>query len=306
MDLDNEDDNMFCVLSPLPLLKHLQKNYSGIKSFQVTGFYLGIANCPISFPSGQHTHKDFEFMMPINDNVFVKIDNQLILMEKQKMIPFNSGQYHGPGENASIINGFLCISCEKEYLEKICYSIFNKYEIWFENVCFNLPIEMRFLLSLFAEESLGKQTGYKFMLENFSNMILSYILRTAPSNMTSKPDKKFYDTRNIKKAIDFLKEYYNSEFSLNEVSQIAGLSPYHFIRVFKSQTRKTPYEFLMDIKIEKAKELLCMNYTNITEVGISCGFNNPSHFSYIFRKKTGISPSEYRRIVKLIDEDKRV
>lgn len=90
-------------------------------------------------------------------------------------------------------------------------------------------------------------------------------------------------------------ENYTKEYSLEEVAQLANLSPYYFIKVFKTQTGKTPYDFLVDIKINKACTLLKTSSNTITEICEYCGFSNSSHFTNVFKRKMGVSPSEYRK-----------
>jgi AraC-like DNA-binding protein len=139
------------------------------------------------------------------------------------------------------------------------------------------------------------------MKENLASMLMTCIFRTAASNLSSQSGEKLgsHENRRIRRAEEFLRENFTSEFSLAEVSAIAEISPFYFIKLFKLQTGKTPYEFVLDIKIDRAKELLTEKGKNITEVCISCGFNNPSHFSSIFKRKTGVSPTEYRRRLHL-------
>lgn len=110
-------------------------------------------------------------------------------------------------------------------------------------------------------------------------------------------DQRSYNvTKNINASIKFLKENYQNEFSLEDVARVANLSPYHFIRVFKSQTGKTPLEFFLDIKMQKAKELLNDNTKTITEISIILGFSSPSHFARAFNNAVGLSPTAYRKI----------
>ena len=81
------------------------------------------------------------------------------------------------------------------------------------------------------------------------------------------------------------------------MSHIANLSPYHFIRVFKAETGKTPYEFLLEIKVEKAIELIKARKYTITEIAMMCGFTSSSHFSNVFRKIKGISPTDFIKYI---------
>lgn len=290
--------NPFCMLSPLELLQFLQNQYSAINSFQTSGFCVGIVSCSIEFPPGQHSHSDYEFLIPSNNTILTKSDKNTLEAVKQKIMPFNSGQNHGPGEKTSVFDGFIDIFCNKAFIEKISDSSFNKREIRFKNESFDFTSDMKLLLSLFIEEVIGKQKGAAFMQENLANMFLMSILRKAKLDSITQTDAKdSYSDRRIKLASDFISEHYNSDFSLTELSEITGLSAYHFIRVFKKQTGKTPYDFLLDVKIERAKELLSTKDINITQICLSCGFNNPSHFSSIFKRKIGVSPTKYRQLL---------
>ncbi len=110
-----------------------------------------------------------------------------------------------------------------------------------------------------------------------------------------KDQRSYNVTRNINKSIKFLQENYSNEFCMEEAARAANLSTYHFIRVFKSQTGKTPYEFFMDIKMQKAKEMLKDHTQAITEIYSTLGFSSSSHFARVFKKTTGTAPNAYRK-----------
>ena len=99
----------------------------------------------------------------------------------------------------------------------------------------------------------------------------------------------------IDKVATFIAENYDGEFSMEELAGLVHLSPYHFIRVFKSYTGKTPYQFFLDERIKKAKELLRYNKYSITEVCFLCNFKNTIHFASVFKRKVGMLPSAYRK-----------
>lgn len=110
-----------------------------------------------------------------------------------------------------------------------------------------------------------------------------------------KDQRKYNVTHNINQSIKYIKENYQNEYCLDDVAKEANLSPYHFIRVFKSQTGRTPYEFLLDLKIQKAKELLDDTTRTITEICVELGFSSPSHFTKVFTNAVGLSPTAYRK-----------
>jgi AraC family transcriptional regulator len=82
---------------------------------------------------------------------------------------------------------------------------------------------------------------------------------------------------------------------LNELACEAGLSTSHFIRSFRQSTGKTPYQFLLDWRVQKAQTLMRNPRASLTEVAKSSGFANQHHMARIFRSVTGMTPSDYRR-----------
>ena len=82
---------------------------------------------------------------------------------------------------------------------------------------------------------------------------------------------------------------------LSEVSQIIHANKFTALRKFRAHTGMTPRQFQMLIRIHRAMDILKNLQCTIAEVGELCGFSNPSHFARVFRKKTGLSPTEYRK-----------
>lgn len=99
--------------------------------------------------------------------------------------------------------------------------------------------------------------------------------------------------------IDKAKSYINAQFqkdiSLDEVSREVNVSPYYFSKLFKEETGQNFIEYLTEIRIAKAKELLSQgNETSMKEICLSCGYQDPNYFSRIFKKTVGQTPTEYR------------
>jgi AraC family transcriptional regulator len=74
-----------------------------------------------------------------------------------------------------------------------------------------------------------------------------------------------------------------------------GLSPYHFARLFKSETRFAPHEFVIVTRIDRAKILLKLSLLSVKEIGFGCGFRSEVSFVTTFKRKTGFTPTEFRK-----------
>lgn len=97
------------------------------------------------------------------------------------------------------------------------------------------------------------------------------------------------------KTIEYMNTHYSDPLTLHLIADSLHINPYHLHRIFKRVVGVTPAEYLMQKRIaEAAKKLLDETERNITEIAAAVGFVNPAHFSTVFRKQIGQSPSAYR------------
>ena len=98
--------------------------------------------------------------------------------------------------------------------------------------------------------------------------------------------------------IDRAKEYINENFrrdiSLDDVSREVDISPYYFSKLFKQETGKNFIEYLTEIRLKNARELLQDSRLSIKEICAQSGYSDPNYFSRIFKKYEGVTPSEFR------------
>jgi two-component system, response regulator YesN len=81
---------------------------------------------------------------------------------------------------------------------------------------------------------------------------------------------------------------------LNDVAARVNLSPSHFSVVFGKETGQNFKDYLIGVRIQKAKELLRSTALKSTDIGSLVGYQDPHYFSFVFKKNTGFSPSEFR------------
>src|SRR5437660_12527667 len=97
------------------------------------------------------------------------------------------------------------------------------------------------------------------------------------------------------RARSFIDECYDLPLDLREISKQACLSRYHFLRLFRDTFETTPHQYLIQRRIEKAKELLRVRSLSVTDVCFEVGFESLGSFSSLFRKCVGHPPTSYRQ-----------
>ena len=96
------------------------------------------------------------------------------------------------------------------------------------------------------------------------------------------------------RVMDYLSRHYSEVIRLSEVAEVVNMSESSFCRFFKQHTSKSFIDFLTDIRLGAASRALIDSSLSIAEIGYDCGFNNLSNFNRIFKKKKGVTPSEFR------------
>lgn len=90
------------------------------------------------------------------------------------------------------------------------------------------------------------------------------------------------------------KTYMSDEISLNTIAAEVGMSPSYFSSIFSKEMAKTFVEYLTEIRMDRAKELLMCSSMKTSEIGYEVGYKDPHYFSYIFKKTQNCTPKEFR------------
>ncbi|HET7615471.1 MAG TPA: response regulator [Bacillales bacterium] len=98
----------------------------------------------------------------------------------------------------------------------------------------------------------------------------------------------------LQEARTYLDEHYREAVTLEETAEHVRLSPYYFSKLFKEQNGATFIEYLTELRMNRAKELLRTTRLSLKEICFEAGYRNPNYFSRVFKKRTGFSPSRYR------------
>ena len=98
----------------------------------------------------------------------------------------------------------------------------------------------------------------------------------------------------IDRAKDYIAGHYSKDISLDDVSREVDISPYYFSKVFKEATGENFIEYLTNVRISKAKEMLQACDSSMKEICSAVGYSDPNYFSRTFKKNVGVTPTEFK------------
>jgi AraC family transcriptional regulator len=121
------------------------------------------------------------------------------------------------------------------------------------------------------------------------------VSRFSQSGFDERPPSVALDGR-LRRAIDFINAHLADDLRLTAISSVAGLSPYHFSHLFSAAMGMPPHQYLLKLRIERAKERLLFSRETILAIALDCGFRDASHFARVFARETGLSPRRFRQV----------
>ncbi|HBM79540.1 MAG TPA: hypothetical protein DD426_01655 [Clostridiaceae bacterium] len=135
--------------------------------------------------------------------------------------------------------------------------------------------------------------NYAETLDNVCNCFYE-IFDNLALKINGKRNSKYEDL--VNRIVEIINnEYMNQNLSLNSIADSMGMSPTYIGRLFKKYTMKTILDCIIEVRMDKAKELLLNTRYSINEVSVKAGFTNSTYFYKAFKKYNGVTPGEYRK-----------
>lgn len=143
--------------------------------------------------------------------------------------------------------------------------------------------------------------GSRIYIESLAATLCMHLLKHySVSNEKIFPysQDKGLSRRKLQQVISYINDNLEKDLSLAEISGEVEMSMYHFSRLFKKSTGLTPHQYVMNCRIERAKNLLSRTENPIEKISEQVGFQSQSHFTNVFRKLIGATPKVYREKFK--------
>jgi AraC-like DNA-binding protein len=152
------------------------------------------------------------------------------------------------------------------------------------------------MLSIIGELD-RKEMGYELAIKSYLYRLLSLLVRHYVATLTEHDEYrlKLKELERLAPVFTYIDEYYQDKLTVQQLADLAGLSRFHFSRLFKQVTDKSLIEFINLVRINKSENMLRNTRMNISEIALAAGFSDIYYFSRTFKQLKKISPSEWRR-----------
>ncbi|MEM0911731.1 MAG: AraC family transcriptional regulator [Pseudomonadota bacterium] len=143
-------------------------------------------------------------------------------------------------------------------------------------------------------DALYSDVGSDVLFESFARVFLTKLIQSY--GLERNDDYAFtrsFTSKHYKAVLDYVAKHYSQNIALETLAQQTHLSTYHFARLFKQTIGVTPHQFVIQYRIERAKQMLLEPSPILYDVALSCGFSDQAHFTRIFKQYEGATPKQY-------------
>ncbi len=269
----------------------------GSENFPI-GFYHLDENHP-KYIMQHHWHKELEIIRVIKGKLTVFLNNAEIAMTQNDIVFVNPEVVHGAAPESCVYECIvfdpekilLCTDAGKRIASGLVdHTLFIYHRIKSDNKALFSAANNLFDSFSHTEEDYQLQAiGSLYKL--FSVICLKKLFSENTAYSSFLKDKNLIK---LKRAIEYMRDNYKSQISLEELSKAVDVSPKYFCVIFKAMTGMTAFEYLNAYRIEKASKSLISTDMGITDIAFSCGFNDLSYFIKTFKKYKNTTPKMFR------------
>ena len=149
--------------------------------------------------------------------------------------------------------------------------------------------------AMLRDALISKDVGSEVLFESLARVFLVKLIQ----NYGHRPEEEMksaqgFTTQHYKRVLDFVAEHFAETITVEELANVAAMSPSHFSRLFKQTIGKSPMNFVTAYRVEQSKKRLSSLDLPLIDIALDCGFADQAHFSRVFKQFQGITPKNYR------------
>ncbi|MGM9987920.1 MAG: helix-turn-helix domain-containing protein [Bacillaceae bacterium] len=249
-----------------------------------------------------------------NGNAYYKTNNGFFAVDESRYLLVNEGPYALSIDEKNEVESF-CIFFQKGFAEEVFCTIANSSDtllsdpyktispVGFFEKTYKINHLFSSQLNFFKTNRLLHEYDSLWHEEQFYKLMQliifehTHTLKDIESLHALHFSTREELFRRISIAHDYIRAFYNQQIKLQDIAQVACLSPNHLLRNYSKFYGKTPHQHISELRIIQAKKLLTNLKSSITDISFELGFNNPVSFSKMFKQHVGISPIQFRKKV---------
>lgn len=250
-----------------------------------------------------HWHEHVEFLYFVKGNAVIECGSQPVNCGSGDLCVVNSNElhygicasedlsYYALIVDLSVLQSHAWDAVETKYISPI-----TRNRILFQNrICGDEAVTQ--CMWAIVREMEHQELGYELAVKSHLYGLMSLLVRkyVATPKELDAYRYRLKEQERLAPVFAFIDEHYREKLSVQQLADIAGLSRYHFSRLFKLVTDKSLVEYINLIRINKSESLLRNKALNISEIALATGFSDIFYFSRTFKKLKKVSPTAWRQ-----------
>ena len=275
-------------------LAYHESKVRGTFDFPIEFYYVDAKNpC---YNMALHWHMEYELILILQGEFAISLDSEAVVLHEGDIALVPDGVVHGGMPSnciyECIVFDLMCFLqesrvCHAAFAEVLEHAQLQRYFAKGSAVCK--------IADAMFEAMEKEQRGYELittgLLWQLMGTVLQQQMYTSDEEVNTKKRGRI---NRLKKVLQRIRNDYTATLTLNDLAAEAGMTSKYFCRVFYEITGRTPIDYLNYYRIECASERLLASDDSITEIALSCGFNDLGYFTRAFRKYKGTSAKKYR------------
>lgn len=238
------------------------------------------------FPPHWHEHLELHYVLK-GDGYFT-CDRQNIKVKEGSLVIFNSNVLHQGISEGEVFDALVIIFEMSNFSKEIA-----DYNVIFQNLINDDEYIKELLLSIYRED-LVRDHGYRLAIKGKLYELITYLFRNyVTENLSHRENTlRLNNLGRLNTVVQYIQDNYSDSITNKELADLIHLSEYRFCHIFKESMGKSPINYINEVRLKKAYELIKEKDNTITEVAVKVGFYDYNNFGRLFRKYYGFPPSK--------------
>ncbi|WP_322924220.1 AraC family transcriptional regulator [Paenibacillus campi] len=254
----------------------------------------------VLFP--HHWHRHIEFLYVESGEAIIECNAKPIHVRSGDLIVLNSNDLH---QGISLSNQLVYYALIAD-LQSLQSPLQDAVEMRFitpmtQNrllFCSHIEddAELQHCMENIIAEFRDRRIGHELAVKSLMYRLLALLVRGYVADLSDwrHTENRMRNVERFTPILQYIEQHYAEEMTIEQLAELAGLSRFHFSRLFRELTGRTVTEYVNQVRINRAEYLLLNTSMTVSEVAMAAGYNDISYFSRTFKKYRNIAPSEAR------------